>query len=117
MLPRCQGWLAVVGLLACSCPVAADRPGTREAPFGPAAKAFVALLGKGEFEKATGVFDEAMRKALAADRLKETWANIVADAGAFQKRVAQPRRQEWEVRHRHRDMPVREEEGGRPSSL
>jgi hypothetical protein len=88
MLPLYKCWFAVVvGLLASCQLVAEDKPDSKEAPLEKAAKAFVALLGKGEFEKATGDFDEAMLKALPADKLKGTWAKVVADAGAFKKQL------------------------------
>src|SRR5262249_48178493 len=51
-------------------------------------KAFVALLDKGDFDKATGDFDEAMLRALPADKLKGTWEKVVADAGAFKRQLS-----------------------------
>ncbi|HLJ92134.1 MAG TPA: alpha/beta fold hydrolase [Gemmataceae bacterium] len=52
-----------------------------------AAKAFLELLVKGEFAKATNQFDAAMLKALPPDELKKTWEKVQSDAGAFQRQV------------------------------
>src|SRR2546423_7846838 len=60
------------------------QPGSLE----PAAKAFVELLDKGEFAKATESFDAAMLKALPAAELKKTWEKVVSDAGAFKKQLS-----------------------------
>jgi pimeloyl-ACP methyl ester carboxylesterase len=88
MLPLCKGWSAiVVGLLVSAPLIAQDKPGNQEAPCEKTAKAFVALLGKGDFEKATADFDETMLKVLPAEKLKDTWAKVVADAGAFKKQL------------------------------
>src|ERR1043166_6290323 len=87
MLPLRQVWLAFLGLLAASPLVALDKPDSKEAPCEKTAKAFVARLAKGEFEKAAGDFDETMLKVLPADKLKGDWAKVIADAGAFKKQL------------------------------
>jgi pimeloyl-ACP methyl ester carboxylesterase len=50
-----------------------------------AAKAFVELLDKGEFAKATENFDATMLKALPPAELKKTWEKVAGEAGAFKK--------------------------------
>src|SRR5262249_28666175 len=49
------------------------------------AKAFVEMLDKGEFAKATEGYDAAMRKALPAAELKKTWDKLIGEAGAYKK--------------------------------
>src|SRR5262245_118582 len=89
MFPAWIGRLAIaVGLLFASNLAALDKAEKKEVPVEKTAKAFVALLGKGEFEQATGSFDEAMLKALPADKLKGTWEKVVGDAGAFKKQLS-----------------------------
>jgi pimeloyl-ACP methyl ester carboxylesterase len=88
MLRLCKSWFAiVVGLLLSSILVAEDKAEKKETPLEKVAKAFVALLNKGEFEKATRDFDETMLKALPADKLKGTWEKVVGDAGTFKKQL------------------------------
>src|SRR5262245_40305677 len=50
-----------------------------------AAKTFVELLNKGEFDRASRDFDEAMKKALPEPKLKEAWETVTREAGAFRK--------------------------------
>src|SRR5262249_51490805 len=89
MFPVRRGRLPiVVGLLFASNLAASDTVEQKETPLEKTAKAFVALLAKGDFDKATGDFDEAMLKALPADKLKGTWEKVVGDAGAFQKQLS-----------------------------
>ena len=83
MFAVCKGRLAiVVGLLLSSSLAALDKAEKKETPVEKTAKAFVTLLSKGGFDKATGHFDEAMLKALPADKLKGAWEKVVGDAGA-----------------------------------
>ncbi len=83
-----QAFLVVVpGVVFASHLPAADKPAAKETPLERSARALVAQLGKGEFEKATGTFNEALLKALPADKLKDAWDNVVADAGAFEKQA------------------------------
>ena len=49
------------------------------------AKAFVSLLTANDFSKATGMFDETMRKALPETKLRDTWEALSQQAGAFQR--------------------------------
>jgi uncharacterized protein len=49
------------------------------------AKAFVEMLDKGDFAKATEGYDAAMAKALPAAELKKTWDKLIGEAGAFKK--------------------------------
>ena len=50
------------------------------------AKQFVEFLEKGEFEKATKDYDEAMQKALPADKLGETWKALIARSARSRNR-------------------------------
>jgi uncharacterized protein len=50
----------------------------------PRARQFVTLLAKGDFQHAFDCFDTTMKAALPTDKLKEAWANVLKDAGAFQ---------------------------------
>jgi pimeloyl-ACP methyl ester carboxylesterase len=77
----------VVGLLFSSNLAAFDKAEKKEAPVEKTAKGFVALLDKGDFDKATHDFDAAMLKALPADKLKGTWEKVVGDAGTFKQQL------------------------------
>jgi len=66
-------------------PPAHDEKGQDEGELEKAAAAFVQLLVAGEFDKATTGFDAAMLKALPPARLKSTWGQVTAQAGAYQK--------------------------------
>ncbi|MBS0264206.1 MAG: alpha/beta fold hydrolase [Planctomycetes bacterium] len=71
-------------------PATPDKPTTPEKPDKTevAAKGFVELLTKGEFEKAAKNFDETMLKAMPAPKLKQTWSSIEQQSGKFQKQRA-----------------------------
>ena len=89
MFGICKGRLAiVVGLLLSSSLAAQDKTEKKEAPVEKTAKAFVALLCKSDFDKAAGHFNEAMLKALPADKLKGEWEKVVGDAGTFKKQLS-----------------------------
>jgi dienelactone hydrolase len=51
------------------------------------ATALVNALAKGDYAAAGKDFDDGMRKAMPADKCKETWQTIVKQVGAFQKRT------------------------------
>jgi dienelactone hydrolase len=50
-----------------------------------AAKAFVKLLEKGEFKKATQDFDATMKEKMPADKLEGVWKDLIQDVGAFKR--------------------------------
>jgi pimeloyl-ACP methyl ester carboxylesterase len=52
-----------------------------------AAKAFVELLGKGDFASATKDFDATMQKVLPAEELKKAWQRVLDQAGVFKKLI------------------------------
>lgn len=52
------------------------------------AKDLVSLLANGDYEKAVENFDETMKKALPADKLKEVWNSLIAQVGAFVEQTA-----------------------------
>jgi pimeloyl-ACP methyl ester carboxylesterase len=78
---------AVLGLIACSSLSAQQETATKTKPLKESAAAFVEMLSKGEFTRATKEFDEAMLKALPPDELKKTWEKVLADAGAYKKQL------------------------------
>jgi pimeloyl-ACP methyl ester carboxylesterase len=89
MFAACKLRLAIaVGLLLTSSLAAQDKAEKKETPIEKTAKAFVALLGKGDFDKATGHFDETMLKVLPSEKLKDSWEKVVADAGKFKKQLS-----------------------------
>jgi pimeloyl-ACP methyl ester carboxylesterase len=89
MFAACKVRLAiVVGLLLSSSLAAQDKAEKKETPVEKTAKAFVTLLSKGDFDKAIGHFDEAMLKALPADKLKGAWEKVAGDAGDFKKQLS-----------------------------
>ena len=56
--------------------------------FEALARKFVALLVKGDFLAATKRFDETMRDALPQERLAQTWENLLARFGPFQRELS-----------------------------
>lgn len=52
------------------------------------AKQFIEYMEKGKFEKATKDYDEAMKKAMPADKLDETWKKVLSQVGSFKKQTA-----------------------------
>jgi len=49
---------------------------------------FITLLSSGDYKSAVAMFDDAMKKALSEQKLKETWQAIQAQAGAFKAQGA-----------------------------
>jgi dienelactone hydrolase len=76
------GFALLLGALAASA-VAEDKLPEQTAT----ATALVDALAKGDFIAAGKDFDDTMRKAMPADRCKETWEAVVKQVGAFQKRT------------------------------
>lgn len=85
---RCCLTAIAVGLICCANLSAQEQTDARKKALQEFADSFVDLLGKGEFEKATKDFDATMAKVLPADKLKETWEQVLADAGAYKRRLA-----------------------------
>jgi hypothetical protein len=83
----CKSSLAVLLGLLCCCPVAGEEKPDKKASLEQAAKALVDLLDKGEFEKATGNFDDAMLRALPSPKLKDSREKVIGDAGTYKKQV------------------------------
>ena len=52
------------------------------------AREFVAMLSRGEFKTAVSTFDAAMKRALSEEKLHELWVSLVAQAGQFEKELA-----------------------------
>ncbi len=53
----------------------------------PAAQAFVELLNQGNFAAAVQPFDSAMLKAMPESKLKDTWQQVLGQAGAFKSQL------------------------------
>lgn len=86
---RWKCWSAlVVGLLSLVSLVAQEKTEPKVAALEKAARAFVELLDKGEFVKATKDFDATMLKVLPPDELKKTWEKVLSDAGAYKKQLS-----------------------------
>ena len=60
-------------------------PSSASTDAEPLAKQFVSFLAEEDFPKAAACFDATMKDALPLDKLKETWANLLKQAGPFQK--------------------------------
>jgi pimeloyl-ACP methyl ester carboxylesterase len=78
------GIAAALVLTSVSVVAAQEKP---QRDLEQAARAFVDLLERGEFDKATAGFDGAMQKALPPDKLKKTWQEVVDRDGAFKKQL------------------------------
>jgi hypothetical protein len=50
-------------------------------------KDFINLLAKDNFDKAVDTFDDTMKAALPADKLKEAWNSMCAQMGSFKKQL------------------------------
>jgi dienelactone hydrolase len=59
----------------------------KAAELETAARAFLATVARGDFDAATKHFDDAMKKALPADKLEATWKSVQKQAGAFKKQA------------------------------
>jgi imidazolonepropionase-like amidohydrolase/pimeloyl-ACP methyl ester carboxylesterase len=68
-----------------------ESAGPQSRDLEQAARAFVELLGKGEFERATADFDATMRKVMLPDKLKKAWQKVLDDAGPFKKQTGSRR--------------------------
>jgi dienelactone hydrolase len=53
-----------------------------------AARAFVEILAKKDFEEATNVFDPTMKKVLPAEKLSQIWKTLQGQVGAFERQLA-----------------------------
>lgn len=53
----------------------------------PLAQAFVDQLVQGDFAAAESRFDDTMKTALPEAKLKDTWGQLIAQVGAFQKQL------------------------------
>jgi uncharacterized protein len=58
------------------------------------AEGMVDSMAKGEFASATKGFDAAMKAAMSAERLGQTWSQLTTQAGAFQSRTGSREAQE-----------------------
>ena len=66
---------------------AADKQASKEDPLETQARDFVTLLAEQRFEKAVTYFDDTMKTALPAEKLKEAWNALPAQFGPFEKQL------------------------------
>jgi uncharacterized protein len=83
----CVALAVVIGLLSLSNVVGQEKSEAGAGKIERAAGAFVGLLDKGEFAKATGGFDAAMHKAMPPEELEKTWRKVLDNAGGFKKQL------------------------------
>ena len=78
--------LLLLGLLTVAFIVGHAQPqeASDSADLVDAAKAFVALLEKGDFEAATAQFDDKMKGLIPAEKLAAVWGSLATRAGAFE---------------------------------
>lgn len=50
-------------------------------------RTFIDLLAGGDFQRAEGYFDDAMKAALSQDKLQAAWNTITSQAGAFKRQA------------------------------
>jgi dienelactone hydrolase len=77
----------MTGAILATLALSAAAPPEGEAARKAAAEAMVAALARGDFAAAGKDFDDAMKKALPEDKLKETWATLQKKVGPFQKQT------------------------------
>ena len=64
------------------------NPGDDDDDIERAAREFVEILAKKNFEEATKVFDATMKKALPAEKLGQIWNALQGQVGAFERQLA-----------------------------
>lgn len=62
--------------------------GIKPTPIEAMAKDLVDLLVKGNYEAVVENFDDTMKKALPADKLKQVWDSLIVQAGPFVEQTA-----------------------------
>jgi pimeloyl-ACP methyl ester carboxylesterase len=83
----CVALAMVIGLLSLSNIVGQEKTEAGPGKLERAAGAFVELLDKGEFAKATDGFDATMHKVMPPEELEKTWRNVLGEAGGFKKQL------------------------------
>ncbi len=87
MFISCKSFLLFIAVtLPCAATFAQQK--TDPATLEQSAKAFIDLMNKADFVKATATFDEAMLKAMPAEELKKTWDTLVTQLGAFKSQLS-----------------------------
>jgi hypothetical protein len=77
----------VIGMLSFSSAFGQEKPEAGGGKLEQAAGAFVGLLEKGEFARATEGFDAAMHKVMPPQELEKTWRKVLEQAGGFKKQL------------------------------
>ena len=63
-------------------PGLADEPSEKQIQL---AKTFVSQMAAGDFEKAIQPFDETMKKAMPAEKLRQVWESVTGQQGSFKQ--------------------------------
>ena len=80
--------LLLLGLLAgCAEATPATTPASAPTTMVPLAQAFIDQLVKGDFASAVKGFDSTMAQAMPETKLKDTWAQLLAQVGTFQQQT------------------------------
>jgi fermentation-respiration switch protein FrsA (DUF1100 family) len=87
MNPTPRPWLCPVLALALALPAARARDEAKSNDLPAKARALVAALAQEDWAAAGRDFDDAMKKAMPADKLKATWGALLGQVGAFQKQT------------------------------
>jgi uncharacterized protein len=88
MIAGCRFLPAIlVGMLLLAHAPGQDKTQPKLGNLEQTARAFVDLLAKGDFAKATADFDATMTKVMPPDELKKTWAKLVGEGGDFKKQL------------------------------
>jgi dienelactone hydrolase len=72
-------------LMAAGRSLGQDPSDTKPSELEKSAQAFVKLLEKGEFKKATKDFDATMKEKMPPDKLEEVWKGLIQQVGPFKK--------------------------------
>jgi hypothetical protein len=78
-------FLFQVSLLVNPRPAAAQAAQAGEAELEAAARAFLAEMAGGQWEKAAARFDETMTRVMPAPKVAETWKSLTAQLGEFRR--------------------------------
>lgn len=86
-MKRSAALLLVAGLLSCLACRAQNHQAASATDVVASAKTFVNLLAKGDYATAVAGFDETMARVMPAEKMREAWEGLVAQAGAFKQQT------------------------------
>jgi uncharacterized protein len=83
-------WFLLTALVGGGVVAAEPQDNTQDSDtdITPVAEQFVQRLASGDFSAAADGFDATMKSALPAEKLKQTWESLVAQAGPFKTRLS-----------------------------